>query len=207
MIEQLQSRGLDFEIILVDDACKDKKIIEKASCLKHVIIVHHSKNMGKGAAVKTGVFCSTGDIILFTDADFPYSFDTIAKAIEEVQLGADVVIGDRTISGSDFYSKMPYYRNTGSKIFSFLVQSLAVKGFEDTQCGLKAFSSQAANTLFANIKTKGFAFDVELLKKAKSAKFLVKKIPVQFTKKHASSLTIAKTIKTFIDVICISFQK
>jgi len=202
----LQSEHDDFEIILVDDSCSNKPQLNLAAKNKKVILLVHHENQGKGAAVQSGINRASGDIVLFTDADFPYSNDNIKTAIEEIHKGADVVIGDRTISGSDFYSKMPFYRNIGSTFFAILVRLCAVKGFGDTQCGLKAFSSQAAKTLFEKLKTKGFAFDVEILRKAKQNKMIIKKIPVHFARKQASSITLAKAFQTFFDVIKISFQ-
>jgi dolichyl-phosphate beta-glucosyltransferase len=202
----LQNEYGVFEIIVVDDSCPDKFQLNLAANKQNVFIVLHKENKGKGAAVQSGINRASGNIVLFTDADFPYSNDNIKTAIEEIHKGAELVIGDRTISGSDFYSKMPLYRNTGSALFTMFVKLFALRGFGDTQCGLKAFSSNAAQMLFSKLKTKGFAFDVEILRKAKQNKMIIKKIPVHFARKQASSITLTKALQTFFDVLKISFQ-
>ena len=91
--------GLDFEIILIDDYSIDKtpiitKYISQEN--KNVKVIRHSKNLGKGAALRNGFKAATGDIILIQDADLEYSPNEYPKLLAPIVNGkADVVYGSR----------------------------------------------------------------------------------------------------------------
>jgi glycosyltransferase involved in cell wall biosynthesis len=85
--------ALSYEIIVVDDGCTDGTV---ERCLQRdgIIIVHHEKNMGNGAARSTGVRAAQGEIIVMTDADGTYPAEAFPELIAQMQ-HADMVIGAR----------------------------------------------------------------------------------------------------------------
>ena len=91
--------GLGFEIIFIDDSSSDKtpKITKNISQEnKNVKVIRHSKNLGKGAALRNGFKAATGDIILIQDADLEYDPSEYPKLISPILNGkADVVYGSR----------------------------------------------------------------------------------------------------------------
>jgi glycosyltransferase involved in cell wall biosynthesis len=91
--------GLDFEIIFIDDSSSDKtpKITKNISQEnKNVKVIRHSKNLGKGAALRNGFKAATGDIILIQDADLEYDPSEYPKLISPILNDkADVVYGSR----------------------------------------------------------------------------------------------------------------
>ena len=90
---------LDFEIIFVDDSSIDKtpEITKKISQEnKNIEVIRHSKNLGKGAALRNGFKAATGDIILIQDADLEYDPSEYPKLLSPILNGkADVVYGSR----------------------------------------------------------------------------------------------------------------
>ncbi len=90
------------EIIIVDDGSQDKTLSLAKNFQTHlpiIRVVSHSKNMGKGAAVRTGVLAARGDSIIFMDADGATDISELPKMIAALQ-EADIAIGNRWLAGS-----------------------------------------------------------------------------------------------------------
>ncbi len=206
--DNITKSGLSIRVVVVDDGSEQADRILKTCLNLGFQYLRLKSNMGKGYAVRYGVKHSKAQHILYTDADIPYDFENVLKACSLILSGTvDLVIGDRTLKESKFYSMMPFVRNVGSKLFSAFVRAIAIRGFGDTQCGLKAISAASAQEIFKNIRTSGFAFDVEILRKAKKRNLKIEKIPVKFRKREMSSVTLGKAIRTCLDVIIIALSK
>ena len=95
------------------------------------------------------------------DADLSMPPEALAAFLHAIER-ADVVAGSREAQGSKRYQE-PWHRHFMGRVFNRLVQAIAVKGIEDTQCGFKAIRREAAIDLFSEQRLNGFAFDVELL--------------------------------------------
>src|SRR5690606_13357501 len=82
------------EIIVVDDG-PDPATEAEAREAGADQVISHPRNLGKGAAVRTGVLAANGRTVAFTDADLSYSPDQLVGLMEEVEAGWDVVVGSR----------------------------------------------------------------------------------------------------------------
>ena len=121
------------EVIMVDDGSKDKTS-EIASKLG-IKPIRHEKNMGKGAALRTGIkeaLEHSPDIIVLLDADGQHNPDEIPKLISTLSSGYDLVCGVRNISRS---SGMPFQRVLSNKITSTLLKILYGVNISDVLCG------------------------------------------------------------------------
>jgi hypothetical protein len=72
----------------------------------------------------------------------------------------------------------PTKRHIIGRIFNFIVKLSILPGFEDTQCGFKMFTAEAAEKLFRVQKLGGIGFDIELIFLAKKASYSIKEIPI-----------------------------
>jgi len=189
------SESPDFEIIVVDDGSKDKTVSEAekfSETYPRVKLLRHKKNRGKGAAVRTGVMASKGKLVLFSDADLSTPVEETEKMKRAVDEGHDVAIASRALEDSDIVIPQPLYRRFIGRIFPCFVRLVVMRNFRDTQCGFKLFTGEAAKTLFADLQTEGFAFDVEILYRAVRKGMKVKEIPVSWVNSDISRVNIFK---------------
>ncbi len=176
-----------WEVIVVDDGANDFGA-HPLTDDPRVRLIRHRVNLGKGAAVRSGVLAATGHVRLFTDADLPYDRELIEAMSQYVTTrGFHLVIGDRTLAGSR-YAPATGVRRLLSAVASWSIGSLVTGGFHDTQCGIKAIRGDVAQALFPLVRTPGFAFDVEVLYIALKHGLDVKRVPVRLRRNEASSV-------------------
>jgi dolichyl-phosphate beta-glucosyltransferase len=163
VVGYLRRRGVSYEVIVVDDGCRDRTIaVAEGFAGVGVRVLRHEHNRGKGAAVRTGVLASQGNEVLLTDADASTPIEEIAK-LERRLSEAPMVIGSRAVAGADIRQHQPFYRELMGKTFNLIVHLLGVRGVQDTQCGFKLMAGDVARELCAEQRIDGFAFDVELV--------------------------------------------
>lgn len=179
-LDYIKENNLDCEIIIVDDGSTDQTVSICKNLDSEIKIIQQKQNMGKGAAVRTGMLAASGDIVLFTDADFSTPIYEIKKVLKSFENGNLVCIGNRALDYSMIKEHQPFYREFMGKSFNKLVQLLVIKGVSDTQCGFKAFSNKAAKQIFNQAKINGFGFDVEILFLTKKFGYHIDQISVEW---------------------------
>jgi dolichyl-phosphate beta-glucosyltransferase len=191
----LTTRPWEVEIVVVDDGSTDdtvgavKTAENPASRLR---VVSLGVNQGKGAAVKRGVAEAGGACIAYVDADLPYAFSGFDVAMKLLAAGADIVIGGRDLPGSSAVVGYTWIRSLSGKVYSILVNLLAVRAIPDTQCGFKWFRAGVAKEIFPQITLTGFAFDVELLVLAQRWGLRIERIPVSLSHSHDSTVRLVR---------------
>jgi dolichyl-phosphate beta-glucosyltransferase len=204
-IEFLNEKNIDFEIITVDDGSADDsvQVIEK---IPNVKIVKHEKNQGKGAAVKAGVINSTGDFILFADADNSTPIEELEKFWRK-RHDYDILIGSRYLPESDIKIKQPWHRNIVTFLGNKMIRIILGLKYKDTQCGFKLFKKNIAKELFSMQTIDRWGFDIEILYLAKKKKYSVKEIPVSWINSPDSKVKSFDFLKTFGELLKIKFTK
>lgn len=141
-----------------------------------IIIVSYPQNRGKGFAIRQGVAKASGNIIIYTDVDFPYTMESMCMIHQELANGhAEVAIG---IKDGHYYSHLTPMRRFISKFLQALIRLCVRIPISDTQCGLKGFSLSVA-TVFMRTSVDRYLFDLEFVKLCYREKQLkVKPIPV-----------------------------
>jgi dolichyl-phosphate beta-glucosyltransferase len=91
----------------------------------------------------------------------------------------DIAIASREVAGAVRHNE-PAYRHWIGRVFNMLVRSMAVPGYQDTQCGFKSFTAEAAEALFPLQRIDGWTFDVELLYIALRLGYRVKEVPINW---------------------------
>lgn len=123
--------------------------------------ISYKTNRGKGFALRTGVESCEGDIIMYTDYDFPYTYGSMVNMIHKLESTDTIaVVGKRDDS---YYAHISPRRRRISQYLKKVNRVLFRLPTDDTQCGLKAFTNEAKE-LFLSTKTDRYLIDVEFLK-------------------------------------------
>lgn len=194
----------EYEIIYSNDGSTDgcDKIVKDLN-LPGIRVVGYDMNRGKGAAVKTAMLESAGDVAIFTDADLAYGTHVISELVSTFENNPDsmLVIGSRNLS-DDGYSNYTLVRKLASK--AYIKVLCIVGGFKlsDSQCGCKGFRREAVDNIFPRLEVKGFAFDFEALLWASKLGYEITEMPVS-VKVHGESKVriIRDTFKMLRDII------
>lgn len=178
----LSNQDFDFEVIVVDDGSNDNtnKLIRNRNDVELITLVN---NRGKGFAVKTGVFKSKKDFILFMDADHAIPISYITSFREEIT-NYDIIIGSKYLGQNEPY---PFYRKFMGRVFSGLKFMITGLNLKDTQCGFKLFKKDIAKELFGVSQITGWCFDVEILLLAQKKGFHIKEFPIKLSEINTQS--------------------
>lgn len=143
---------------------------------------------GKGAAVKAGMLHAQSDVMVFTDADMATPPDMIPLIV--VALGDhDVALGSRIQpDGSDMRKSQPIYRRLLGKVFHLVASAWVVGPVQDTQCGFKGFTREAAHDLFRRQRVTSIVFDVELIYLARRRGYRTAIVPVRWSDRRGSRM-------------------
>jgi glycosyltransferase involved in cell wall biosynthesis len=194
------SLGTPYELIVVDDGSTDGTAEAVGSLAS---VVKHKTNLGKGAAVRTGTLAATGDWILFLDADLstkPSAFSNFLPHLEN----SDLVFGSRRAPEARIGTAQPAWRNGSGQVFNLLVRIMTGLPYQDTQCGFKAFRVAACRPLFESLETTGWAFDVELLMRAKKNGLIIKEVPVEWHHQGESKVRLRHFWKVLKDLMAMN---
>ncbi|RMH52309.1 MAG: glycosyltransferase family 2 protein [Zetaproteobacteria bacterium] len=173
----------DYEIIVVDDGSRDRtaEVVEQlAGARSRLRLLRQPGNRGKGAAVRRGMIEANGDIRLFMDADHSTHIRELERGWPLLQQGAGVVIGSRQHAESEIARHQSWLRESMGKCFNAMMRGMTGIPLQDTQCGFKMFTAEAAALLFPQQRIDGFSFDVELIYLAQRAGIEVAEIPVRW---------------------------
>jgi glycosyltransferase involved in cell wall biosynthesis len=167
----VQAVQLDKEIIIIDDGSTDgTREILKQLTSENTKVFLHDKNMGKGAALRTGFKQTTGDIIVIQDADLEYDPQQYNKLIQPILDGkADVVYGSRFATG-DYHRVHYFWHMVGNKLLTLLSNMMTNLCLTDMETCYKAFRSELLERI--TIEESRFGFEPEIT--AKFAKMNVR---------------------------------
>ena len=185
------------EVLVVDDGSHDRTasiVAGRAEAQPRVdgapaqLRVLRAKHEGKGAAVRTGMLAAEGDLIAFTDADMATPPDQLPKLVAALR-SADVALGIRIQpDGSDMRATQPPYRRFLGKVFHTLSSLWVVGPVQDTQCGFKGFSHDAAHDIFARQLVTSIVFDVEVVYLARRRGYRLAIVPIKWQDRRGSRM-------------------
>lgn len=169
--------GVDWEIIVADNASTDGTADEVASIHDPRVRIIQLSMKGKGRALRAGFHSATGEIIGFTDADLAVPPEEIILAMQYVASKPDiVVIGSR----HHVASVMPgreWWRTGSSRVFNILARIFLGIHASDTQCPLKVMSTRNVHILHATLEDTWFA-DLEFIALLERLDIIVEEVPV-----------------------------
>jgi dolichyl-phosphate beta-glucosyltransferase len=188
---QLQERGGNWEIIVVDNASTDRtnELAQPFLDGKRVRMLRNQVNRGKGFSIRRGMLEASGDLRLMCDADCVTSLASLPvleRATEEV----DVAVGSRLSPGAHVSRQQPIRRRIVG--FGFLALTRVVMGPlpRDVYCGFKLWRAEVAQSVFERVHLDGWAFDAEALAMARRFGYEVREVGIEWTNRPDSRLSI-----------------
>ncbi|WP_319405996.1 bifunctional glycosyltransferase family 2/GtrA family protein [uncultured Desulfosarcina sp.] len=179
---ELQDDHLSIEIIIVDDASRDNSLgiardLEKR--FKEIVVFQHDKNMGKGAALRTGFKAATGDFVAIQDADLEYNpmeLKNLLIPLKENQ--ADVVIGSRFLS-SGAHRVLYFWHSLGNRFLTLLSNMFTDLNLTDMESCYKVFRREIIQQV--DLKENRFGFEPEIVAKVSQMRVRVFEIGISYS--------------------------
>jgi dolichyl-phosphate beta-glucosyltransferase len=193
--DYLSAQPYTWSVTLVSDGSKDQTVPIAEGFSKENAGFHVSSyqpNRGKGYAVRKGMLEAEGELILFSDADLAAPIEEVEKLLEHMRKGADIAIGSRPLKESNLEIHQPFYREMLGRAFNVAVQTLAIRGIKDTQCGFKIFTQKAARDIFSRCKLDGFSFDFEALMIGKDLGYRIAEVPIRWRHQEGSKVVLMR---------------
>lgn len=186
------------EIVMVDDGSSDDtmRVAHRVyGHLEHFRLVQHAHNMGKGAAVRTGLAHARHHKVIVADADMsirPEHFASVLDALDR----APMAPGSRARDGKILYETMT--RSVSGTAFHLLVRHYTKLAVRDTQCGCKGFELATGRLLSHLGMITGFAYDVELFYLARQLGIEVETVPVTWDDIAGSTVRFANATRQLL---------
>jgi dolichyl-phosphate beta-glucosyltransferase len=184
--------GLELlEAVIVDDGSSDgtaaavRAELAQAPWLR--LLADGGPNQGKGAAIARGVAAAHGQLVLLADVDLATPLSEVVRLHEGLLGGADLAIGSRDVPGS-VVTGASFHRKLMGRVFNYGVRRLTGLPFRDTQCGFKLMPAAVGRRLLGEQLVAGYAFDVELLLRARALGLRVDEVPIRWEHRPGSKL-------------------
>jgi len=196
------------ELILVQDGADNRInehdinfLIENIPSFR---FIQYNINKGKGYAIRQGVSHAIGDIIIYTDIDFPYTLQSIIAIYAALKSNQyDIAVG---VKNKDYYSHVPRSRRIVSKYLKWLIGVFLSMPITDTQCGLKGFRNKV-KPLFLITSINRYLFDLEFIRNSFKEKYRVIAIPIELKNKiHFRQLNYRILFPEIINFIKLLFK-
>ena len=174
--------GSEWQIVVSDDGSSDSTAdlaLEIARSESRVVVVTSEVNHGKGAALVDGFAAATSPLVVFLDADLPVEPAALVPLIDAAS-AAEMVVGSRRMPDSSFTSPQPWSRRFGGGVFLQMVAVLGLRTTSDPQCGVKVIQREPVAKLMAATTSTGYAFDIELITRARRSGLRVVERPVRW---------------------------
>jgi len=172
--ETLEAAGIPGEVIVADNASEDRSAELAAAAGARVV---HEPRRGYGSAYLAGFAAARGRYILMADADLTYDFREIPRFVEELDRGAELVMGDRMDNIRP--GAMPWlHRYVGNPVLTGVLNLFFRTGVSDAHCGMRALRRDVLPRL--DLRTTGMEFASEMVIRASKEKLAIAEFPIEY---------------------------
>ncbi|HLY43277.1 MAG TPA: dolichyl-phosphate beta-glucosyltransferase [Terracidiphilus sp.] len=195
VVSCVRAQGWQAEVIVVNDGSTDTTAALVREFAKHspeVRLIENPGNRGKGYSVRHGMLEAVGDVVMFTDADLSAPMDEADRLFAAIAAGADIAIGSRWLESGRQTHRQPLYRQFFGRCFNAVCRMVMRLPFADTQCGFKAFTQRAAQTVFQLQTIERWGFDPEILFIALKRGLRIQEVPVSWAHDERTRMSYLK---------------
>ncbi len=185
ILNRVQAMAIASEIVVVDDGSTDgtREILQELDHQGPIRVVFHEKNKGKGAAVRTGIQASHGDVLIIQDADLEYDPREYPNLLFPLKEGiADVVYGSRFLGAAR--RPILFWNMVANKILTLMTNILYNNILTDMETGYKVFRRQVVEGM--TIHARRFDFEPEFTAKILKRKVRIFEVPITFNPRDYS---------------------
>ena len=187
----------DYELIIVDDKSTDRTA-ELADTLAdsdpHVRVVHHEVNRKLGGSIKTGFDTAKGDLVLYSDADLPFDFEEVPRAIRLLRLyDADLVSAYRFDRTGEGYTRAIY-----TFFYNLLIRTMFGVKARDINFAFKLLTRRVLDAI--ELRSEGSFIDAELIIRALRSGFELQQFGVDYFPRTRGESTLSSfgVIRTIV---------
>ena len=173
-LDAFARRGIIGEVVVGDNGSTDRSV-EIAESLGARVV--HQPVKGYGAAISAAVRAARGQYLIMADADDSYDWSDLDGFIDELEGGAELVMGDRFAGGIEPGAMPPLHRYIGNPVLSAAARWLHKSPIRDFHCGMRGFTRDAFTQMGA--RSPGMEFASEMVINAHRAGLDIREVPTK----------------------------
>jgi glycosyltransferase involved in cell wall biosynthesis len=180
-VERVRAVPLDIEIVAVNDGSSDRTgaVIDRLRAEGKIdIALHHAKNRGKGAALRTAIQAASGHVMVVQDADLEYDPQEFVRLLQPIARGqADAVFGSRFLGGD--HRVLYFWHSVGNRLLTLLSNMFSNLNLTDMETGYKMVRAPLLKTLI--LTSDRFGFEPEMTARLAQARARVWEIGISYS--------------------------
>jgi len=184
------------EIVIAEDGCTDNtpEIADQlAASDRRIRHMHSDTRLGRGGALEQAFNFANGSVLAYFDTDLATDIRHLEELITRIQTGeADIATGSRWLPEN--IADRPAKRGIPSRVYNTLVRLFLRSDLRDHQCGFKAFSREAFESLQPIVEDSHWFWDTEMLVRAQRADLTVVEFPVEWTSKGDTKVDLVRDV-------------